>query len=62
MTYDFDRSVGQVLAKVKSLELEKKTWIIFMSDNAAGTKGTPRQNFPFAQAKASLYEGASVSL
>ncbi len=57
MTADFDTSVGQVLATIKSLGIEKNTWVIFMSDNGAGTRFNRRENWPLSHGKASLHEG-----
>ena len=57
MTKDFDRSVGEILATIKDLKIEDNTYVIFMSDNGASTRGSKKENLPLAQGKASLYEG-----
>ncbi|NWK55852.1 sulfatase [Verrucomicrobiaceae bacterium N1E253] len=50
--YDMDASVGRVLKKIKDLGLEKKTLVIFTSDN-----GGTRSQEPLRGNKGSYYEG-----
>lgn len=50
--YDMDESIGLVLQKIKELGLEKKTLVIFTSDN-----GGTRSQEPLRGNKGSYYEG-----
>lgn len=50
--YDLDASVGRVLDKIKALGLEKKTLVIFTSDN-----GSTKSQEPLRGNKGSYYEG-----
>ncbi len=50
--YDLDASVGRVLEKIKSLGLEKRTLVIFTSDN-----GSTKSQEPLRGNKGSYYEG-----
>ena len=55
MIEGMDKSLGDIMSKVKELGIEKNTVIIFMSDN-----GSPQQcprNFPLRGCKISPYEG-----
>jgi arylsulfatase A-like enzyme len=50
--YDMDASVGRVLDKINALGLEKKTLVIFTSDN-----GSTKSQEPLRGNKGSYYEG-----
>lgn len=52
--YDYDESVGQLLAHIKKLGLDKNTLVIFTSDNG-GTNITPQE--PLRGNKGAFYEG-----
>lgn len=53
-TYDFDASVGMLLDKLRQLDLEEKTLVIFTSDNGA-TPRSPQE--PLRGNKGGYYEG-----
>jgi len=53
-TYDFDDSVGVLLAKLKELDLEKNTLVVFTSDNGS-TNSSPQE--PLRGNKGGYYEG-----
>jgi hypothetical protein len=55
MIESMDKSLGDILAKVKELGIEKNTIIIFMSDN--GSPSQCPQNLPLRGCKISPYEG-----
>ncbi|WP_421811361.1 sulfatase [Flagellimonas sp.] len=62
MIKSLDRSVGQIIKKLKQTGLEENTLIVFMSDNGGiDSKITPRgdgtDNAPFLGGKACLTEG-----
>jgi len=62
MVSRLDRSVGEIVAKVKELGIEKNTLIIFTSDNGPHLEGGATPDFfksagPFKGYKRSLYEG-----
>ncbi len=62
MVQSVDESVGRVLAALKSLELEKNTVVIFMSDNGGlstlpNNWRSPTSNVPLRAGKGWLYEG-----
>lgn len=52
--YDFDEGVGQLLAHLKKLGLDKNTLVIFTSDNG-GVNMTPQE--PLRGNKGAFYEG-----
>jgi len=54
MIETLDKSVGVILKKLKKLNLEKDTIVIFFSDN--GHTG-PKNSLPFRGCKGDLYEG-----
>ncbi len=54
MIETLDKSVGKILKKLKKLNLEKDTIVIFFSDN--GHVG-PKNGLPFRGCKGDLYEG-----
>lgn len=53
-TFDLDASVGELLAKLKSLGLEENTLVVFTSDNG-GTQQSSQE--PLRGNKGSYYEG-----
>jgi arylsulfatase A len=55
MVGHLDDATGRLLAKIKELELERKTIVFFCSDN--GGKETYASQFPFRKGKGWLYEG-----
>ncbi len=55
MIEGMDKSLGDIVAKVKELGIEKNTIIIFMSDN--GSPSQCPQNYPLRSHKISPYEG-----
>lgn len=55
MVESVDQSVGRVLAKLKELQLEDDTMVVFFSDN--GGYGGATSNHPLRGAKGMLYEG-----
>jgi len=62
MVTRLDRSVGEIVAKLKELGIEKNTLIIFTSDNGPHLEGGADPGFfnssgPFRGYKRSLYEG-----
>lgn len=62
MVSRLDRSVGEIIAKLKKLGIEKNTLVIFTSDNGPHLEGGASPDFfnssePFRGYKRSLYEG-----
>jgi arylsulfatase A-like enzyme len=55
MVEHMDENVGRLLKRLKELELEEKTIIVFTSDN--GGKNSVTSNAPLRGAKHNLYEG-----
>ena len=55
MIEGMDKSLGDIMKKVKELGIEKNTIIIFMSDN--GSPSQCPQNYPLRSHKISPYEG-----
>ncbi|MCB1245565.1 MAG: sulfatase-like hydrolase/transferase, partial [Verrucomicrobiae bacterium] len=53
-TYDLDDSVGQLMAKLKELNLEENTLLVFTSDNG-GVQGSSQE--PLRGSKGGYYEG-----
>jgi arylsulfatase A-like enzyme len=53
-TYDLDDSVGMLMAKLKELDLEKETLLVFTSDNGA-VQGSSQE--PLRGSKGGYYEG-----
>ena len=52
MMEDMDTSIGMVLEKLKELDLEENTYVIFSSDNGGGASNKPLQG-----GKARMWEG-----
>jgi arylsulfatase A-like enzyme len=57
MLSGLDDNVGLVLSKVRSLDLENDTLIVFVSDNGGPTKNTTSGNAPLHGFKAQVWEG-----
>ena len=63
MTFDLDEGLGILLNKIKELEIEDNTYIIYMSDNGSvpnipGAKKYEKSyNFPLSRGKWDAYEG-----
>ena len=59
MVEALDREVGRIIQKLKELNLDKNTIIIFTSDNGglSTTEGSPTSNYPLRAGKGWLYEG-----
>ena len=55
MIESMDKSLGDIMAKIKELGIEKNTIVIFMSDN--GSPSVCPQNIPLRSHKVSPYEG-----
>ena len=52
-----DHSVGRVLAKLRELDLEDDTLVIFLSDNGGPTRELTSSNKPLRAGKGTMYEG-----
>ena len=67
MTEDLDTSVGRILDKLKELDLEKNTIVVFASDNGGlgkiytGVGEVVSSNTPLRDEKGTLYEGGMRS-
>jgi len=59
MIETLDTNVGRLMQKLKELELDKKTIVIFMSDNGglSTSEGSPTSNLPLRGGKGWMYEG-----
>lgn len=57
MLSSLDNGVGQVLSRLRSLELEQDTLIFFLSDNGGPTAELTSSNLPLRGGKGQLYEG-----
>ncbi|MEE2947187.1 MAG: sulfatase-like hydrolase/transferase [Verrucomicrobiota bacterium] len=57
MLSNMDDSVGSVLAKLRSEQLEQNTLIFFLSDNGGPTRELTSTNQPLRDGKGSVYEG-----
>ncbi len=57
MLAHLDDSVGRVLARVRSAGLERRTMIVFLSDNGGPTRELTSSNRPLRGEKGSLLEG-----
>jgi len=62
MVHSLDQSVGRIIAKLEELGIEKRTLILFTSDNGGLTQrfGEPvgiTDNYPLRRGKGSAYEG-----
>jgi len=54
-----DDGVGQVLAKLRELGLQRDTLVFFLSDNGGPPKANASRNDPLRGAKGSVYEGGT---
>jgi arylsulfatase A-like enzyme len=59
MIYSLDENLGNLFDKLEALNIDKKTIIIFTSDNGglSTSEGSPTSNFPLRGGKGWLYEG-----
>ncbi|MBT5167226.1 MAG: sulfatase-like hydrolase/transferase [Opitutales bacterium] len=63
MTYDVDKTIGEILDAVSDLKLADSTYIFFLSDNGGRNdlpktlRGTLPRNHPLRDGKGSMYEG-----
>jgi arylsulfatase A-like enzyme len=59
MIYSLDENLGRLIQKLKQLNINKNTIIIFVSDNGglSTSEGSPTTNFPLRAGKGWLYEG-----
>lgn len=57
MLGSLDESVGKILKQVKKSQLDKKTLIIFLSDNGGPTRELTSSNLPLRGGKGTMYEG-----
>ncbi len=57
MLAHLDDSIGQVLKRLRDLELEKHTLVIFLSDNGGPTRELTSSNGALRGGKGQLYEG-----
>lgn len=59
MIENMDWNVGRLLNKLKELQLEENTWVVFTSDNGglSTAEGSNTVNGPFRAGKGWLYEG-----
>ena len=63
MTYDLDEGLGILLKKLKELDIEDNTYIIYMSDNSSvpnipGAKKYDKSyNYPLSRGKWDAFEG-----
>lgn len=59
MIETLDTNVGRLMQKLKDMELDQNTIVIFMSDNGglATSEGSPTSNLPLRAGKGWMYEG-----
>ena len=63
MTFDLDKGLGILLKKIKELEIDNNTYIIYMSDNGSvpnipGAKKYEKSyNYPLSRGKWDAFEG-----
>lgn len=57
MLASMDDSVGKILKQVHAAQLNKKTLIIFLSDNGGPTRELTSSNLPLRGGKGTMYEG-----
>ena len=57
MLAQLDDSVGRILAKLRDCELERRTLVVFLSDNGGPTRELTSRNDPLRGGKGQLYEG-----
>ena len=56
MLSNLDNSVGQVLKKLRSVDLEKNTLVFFISDNGGPTRELTSSNAPLRGGKGDVYK------
>jgi arylsulfatase A-like enzyme len=59
MTENLDRSVGEVMAKLRDLGLEKNTLVVFLSDNGGPVNGQAYSNGLLRGWKGQVFEGGT---
>ena len=57
MIQSLDESVGRIVNKLKELDIEKETLILFISDNGGQEYGEANGNAPLRKGKGTFYEG-----
>lgn len=57
MLAQLDQSVGTVLARLREEKLERRTLVVFLSDNGGPTKELTSSNAPLRGGKGELWEG-----
>ncbi len=57
MLANLDDSVGEIMEKLRTEDLEENTLIVFLSDNGGPTKELTSSNLPLRGGKGSYYEG-----
>ena len=59
MIYSVDENLGKLFSRLRELDIEKNTIIIFTSDNGglSTSEGSPTCNYPLKAGKGWLYEG-----
>lgn len=57
MLTSMDQGVGKIIQRLKDLDLEDNTIIIFLSDNGGPTKELTSSNLPLRGGKGQMYEG-----
>ncbi|WP_298862706.1 sulfatase [uncultured Gimesia sp.] len=57
MLASMDESVGKILTQVNDAKLDKKTLVIFLSDNGGPTRELTSSNLPLRGGKGTMYEG-----
>jgi len=57
MTLALDRACGRILDKLKELELDENTLVVFTNDNGGPSDKNASSNYPFAGVKATYLEG-----
>jgi len=57
MLASMDDAVGEILAALKRHDIERRTLVVFLSDNGGPTERTTSRNDPFRGGKAELLEG-----
>ena len=58
MITNIDDNLGRLFAKLRELDLDQNTIVIFLTDNGpCGSQGKPRYNAGFRERKGTVYEG-----
>ncbi|MEL7335465.1 MAG: sulfatase-like hydrolase/transferase, partial [Planctomycetota bacterium] len=57
MLHSLDKSVGRVLKSLRDHDLERRTLVIFLSDNGGPTRELTSRNTPLRGEKSDMYEG-----